>query len=226
MDIRKWFSPDKLEPIKTRSPDTDKTHEILSPKWEVIKVFTDGSTINNGDKNARQWGGIGIFFADNDPRNISKSVIANKITNNICELLACRLAIEIILKTHPDISNVLIKLYTDSEYTINCLTKWCINWEKNGWKNAKNKAVKNEQLIKSIKGLMKKCRIQFIHVSAHQEEPKNRYKYPEKYELWYGNYMADKFARDASEQSNINSNISSNIDEKREKETKEVSLET
>ena len=50
MDIRKWFSPDKLETIKPRSPDTDKTHEILSPKWEVIKVFTDGSTINNGDK--------------------------------------------------------------------------------------------------------------------------------------------------------------------------------
>ena len=49
--------------------------------------------------------------------------------------------------------------------------------------------------FKSIKGLMKKCRIQFIHVSAHQEEPKNRYKYPEKYELWYGNYMADKLAK-------------------------------
>ena len=114
MDIRKWFSPDKLEPIKTRSPDSNKTHEILSPKWEVIKVFTDGSTINNGDKNARQWGGIGIFFADNDPRNISKSVIANKITNNICELLACRLAIEIILKTHPDISNVLFNNRLDA----------------------------------------------------------------------------------------------------------------
>ena len=198
MDIRKWFKPESSEIPEIPDSDEKKESVILAPKWEVIMVFTDGSTINNGNKNARQYGGVGVFFADEDPRNISKKVIANKITNNVCELLACRLAIEIIMKTHANISNVLIKLYTDSEYTINSLTKWSINWEKNGWKNKNNKPVKNVLLIKSIKNLMKKCRIQFVYVKAHQPVPKNKYKYPEKYNLWYGNYMADKFARDAS----------------------------
>ena len=58
-----------------------------------IVVFTDGSAINNGSKNAK--GGVGVFFADNDPRNISKSIVnsngngnsKNKVTNNICELI-------------------------------------------------------------------------------------------------------------------------------------------
>ena len=27
-----------------------------------------------------------------------------------------------------------IILYSDSMYTINCATKWAIEWEKNGWK--------------------------------------------------------------------------------------------
>ena len=33
-----------------------------------------------------------------------------------------------------EISKRRIKIYTDSNYTINCFTKWAGSWEKNGWK--------------------------------------------------------------------------------------------
>ena len=52
---------------------------------EDITVFTDGSCINNGYKNA--CAGIGIFFGIDDDRNISKRIMG-KQSNNTAELLA------------------------------------------------------------------------------------------------------------------------------------------
>ena len=48
-------------------------------------VYTDGACINNGYDNA--IAGIGIYFQEDDIRNISKKVIG-KQTNNIAELQA------------------------------------------------------------------------------------------------------------------------------------------
>ena len=38
-----------------------------------ICIFTDGSTLNNNTKSTR-YGGYGVFFSDNDERNISASI--------------------------------------------------------------------------------------------------------------------------------------------------------
>ena len=48
-------------------------------------VYTDGACSNNGRSNA--MAGIGIYFGNNDPRNVSKR-IEGKQTNNTAELLA------------------------------------------------------------------------------------------------------------------------------------------
>ncbi len=54
----------------------------LSPE-DCLFVFTDGGCQKNGYSGA--IAGIGIYFADNDPRN--KSILVNgKSTNNIAEL--------------------------------------------------------------------------------------------------------------------------------------------
>jgi len=47
-------------------------------------VYCDGSCIHNGLPNAKA--GIGVYFGDNDPRNVSESISGN--TNNIAELTA------------------------------------------------------------------------------------------------------------------------------------------
>jgi len=44
---------------------------------DEIVVFTDGSCSNNGKDNAKA--GIGIYFSENDPRNISQRLLENKV---------------------------------------------------------------------------------------------------------------------------------------------------
>ena len=139
-DIRNWFcSGNKGE----EEESTVKDESIMQTETQTdnipreIVVFTDGSAINNGSKNAK--GGVGVFFADNDPRNISKSVVnsngKNKVTNNICELIGVILAIEKIVATEPTMSKLRIVLMTDSEYIVKSVLKYSINWRKNGYKN-------------------------------------------------------------------------------------------
>lgn len=50
-----------------------------------------------------------------------------------------------------------LKLKTDSQFTINCVTKWLNKWRRNGWKLATGEDVKNredlEKLDKAIQGV-------------------------------------------------------------------------
>lgn len=42
-----------------------------------------------------------------------------------------------------------VKFFTDSEFVINCMTKWIYNWKKNNWRTASGSNVKNkEDLVK------------------------------------------------------------------------------
>ena len=139
-DIRKYFSTAKVEPKKKSKKKSNK-------EW---KVFTDGSTINNGKRNAK--GGIGIFFDDDSPDNLGEEFNINgKTSNNICELEAVRRAINIIIKKKEFKSDDKILICSDSTYVIDCITKWSNTWEKNGWmrrnKGGKKVPVKNVELI-------------------------------------------------------------------------------
>ena len=60
-----------------------------------MKVFTDGSCINNGKPNA--IAGIGIYFGELDTRNVS-SRIDGKQTNNTAELTAVIRVFDILRK--------------------------------------------------------------------------------------------------------------------------------
>lgn len=161
-----------------------------------LNVFTDGSCLNNGKKNS--FGAIGIFFKDNDPDNLGQSINndGNKVTNQTMELLACIKALQIISeKVKNGLEKSIIYIYTDSSYTINCVTKWYNNWEKNGWINTKNKPVENKDLIQLLHNLKSQFIVIFKHINSHQDEPAD--KNSDEYNLWYGNYMADKLAIDA-----------------------------
>jgi ribonuclease HI len=167
---------------------------------DKIIVFTDGSCLNNGKKNS--IGAIGIFFSDDDPDNLGQ-VIDNdgiKITNNTMELLSCIQALKIIddkiLNGKSEAK--IIYIYTDSTYIINAITKWYSGWVKNGWVTSKGKEVENKELINLLYNLKSKYIVIFKHIRSHQNEPKN--KNTDLYNIWYGNYMADKYATESSKQ--------------------------
>ena len=167
-----------------------------------IIVYTDGSVSNNGKLNPK--GGIGIFFSDNNPNNLGLQLNIDNITNNICELEACRRAITIIINTKNfNILTDKILICTDSIYLINSISLWAKNWEKNNWKNSKNETIKNLNLIKEIRKYYLKYDIAFKYIKAHQKKPNikdindiNDINY-HNYKDWYGNNQADLLARNS-----------------------------
>ena len=205
MDIRKYFIV-KENHNQKQNLDEQENCNITSEtptKKEIINVFTDGSSINNGIKNKKHSGGIGIYV-ENTKEEISEK-IEDKITNNICELKACIRAINFIVDK-PDYKNNVINIFSDSEYVINSITKWADNWKKNNWQKynkqkKKRTDIKNKELIINLHNLYHKYPVKFTHVKAHKSQPCHNS--PE-YKLWYGNYMADKLATSAANSVSFN----------------------
>jgi len=129
-------------------------------------VYTDGACSRNGSKNSSA--GIGIFFGENDIRNVSEKLFG-KQTNNSAELTA-------ILKLYYIIEDDIkaqkkITIVTDSEYAIKCLTTYGNKCSMKNW----NVDIPNKILVKKIYELYTqsddnykdKSNINFIHIRAH-----------------------------------------------------------
>lgn len=177
----KYIQKPIVKPNKSQKLDyieqIDYTEQINK---ENMYIYTDGSCINNGYKNAKA--GIGIYFGENDQRNISDKFTDNP-SNQRAELYAIIKAI-LLLKTQ-EINTKNIIIYTDSMYSINCIKKWSKNWIKNGWQTKNKKPVKNQDLIKLAYNLVHKNKIFLKHIKAHT------YKNDEHS---IGNSIADKLA--------------------------------
>lgn len=160
-------------------------------------VFTDGASKYNKRGSSKTRGGIGVFFGNNDKRNISQPFLLENPTNNRCELYAIIAAIEIFLKYKKGKKKEQLIIYTDSQHTINCLSKWIYNWRKTEWKKKDGKQVLNKDLLywadKLISNNKNKILVNYKHIKAHRNPPKN--KLSKSYKLWYGNFMADKLAK-------------------------------
>lgn len=156
-----------------------------------VIIYSDGSCINNGKKDA--IGGIGIYN-ETECKYLQKKIVYSTfnmpVTNNICELYAIKVAINLYAREDNE-----LLIISDSLYCINVFTKWASSWEKNNWRKAGNKEILNLELIKNIYESYKKYKISFKHVNSHTEEPKD--KHSKEYKLWYGNYIADMLASNA-----------------------------
>ena len=109
------------------------TIKLKMPKENVI--YTDGSCSRNGMKGAQC--GIGIYFSERNPvhiGNISERLKVDKPTNNIAELTAIKRSLDILIE--KKLTGYTIKIYTDSQYSIDCVEKWYDMWiEKNNFNN-------------------------------------------------------------------------------------------
>lgn len=59
-----------------------------------------------------------------------------------------------------------MKIITDSQFTINCITKWIHKWKKNHWKLAKGGPVKNKEELVQLDAL---CQ-QFLDIKWVKQE--------------------------------------------------------
>ena len=147
-------------------------------KNEFLDIWTDGSCINNGTASASS--GVGIFYSVGSDRNISTSLPAGKQTNNRAELCAILLA----LCTNSSDQNITI--YTDSDYSIKCITLYAESWERSGWKTSAKKPVEWMRVISYIRKLI------LIRASRGGA---TRFKYIKGHSGNKGNDEADKLAR-------------------------------
>jgi ribonuclease HI len=168
----------------------------------TIQVFTDGSSKRNGRKDSAA--GVGVYFSDFDPRNVSKSLrnsfIDNNLnlenlknTNNQAELMAI---LEALLITEEHLkSGKKVQIVTDSQYSISSLTNWYKKWIKNDWKNSSKKEILNKEIIEYLvlNFILKYGdNVAFLHCNSHTKLDNNWSQ--EKKRIWNGNFYADFLA--------------------------------
>ena len=182
------------------------TNVYQTSKWNLFMdefyLFTDGSSKKSGE--TITYSGVGIFLGK-DCYNI-KQIYKSK-TNNQCELMAISMTYNIILKNINQLVkyNKKINIVTDSQYSVDCVTKWINGWKKNNWVTKSGTEVKNKDLIVSIYNCMQKVielndklpkshqiQIKFVHVNSHTV-PNESDKF--KFFLWDGNLIADGLAQ-------------------------------
>jgi len=127
----------------------------------MIKIYTDGSCIGNPGS-----GGWAAIILNGDKQDIISGRKKNT-TNNQMELMAAIKALVFFSKKQK------IRIYTDSNYVKEGITNWIKIWEKNNWKTANKKKVKNVELWKKLNTLSNFHDIEWKWVKAHSGDPMN-----------------------------------------------------
>lgn len=153
--------------LKKESPSISSIKKINTIKSKgghsILYIYTDGSCINNGKKNA--LGGVGVHYSDPNISELSFK-FDGQSTNNKMELLAIYTAIVNIINKVKNYQQIII--FTDSNYSISCLTKFIKGWIKNNWILSNGEPVKNKDLIEKIYLLLQQYdNITFEHINSH-----------------------------------------------------------
>ena len=177
-------------------------------KWNIIEdeiyIFTDGSS-----RKSKEYfnSGIGVYIGY-QCTNIKEQY--NDKTNNQCELMAMDYAFKLIVRYYRELSKIgkIIKIVSDSEYSIKSCSVWLTGWKNNNWKTSKGEDVKNREIIESIDGSMlrikminskltaeQKIKVKLIHINSHQPCPDINDKTA--FNIWFGNYVADGLAQNS-----------------------------
>ncbi len=130
-----------------------------------ITIYTDGGC--TGNPGSGGWGAVVLT----DGKEIKLSGGVNATTNNQMELTAVIKALEFIGKEYSFKEE--LSIYTDSQYVKNGITSWIINWERNGWKTAAKKPVKNKEFWIELRTLTKLANIKWFWVKGHSGDKYN-----------------------------------------------------
>ncbi|OJD28694.1 ribonuclease h [Diplodia corticola] len=174
---------DGFDPRVILNPETGKvewkTEEQLAAtkkmptgesKGGMLRIYTDGSSLGNGKKGS--VAGVGVFFGPLDKRNVSEGLAGPRQTNQRAELTAIQRALDI-TPLQRDVT-----IFSDSNYSINCVTVWFVNWRKNNWVTASKKPVENKDLVETIIARIEEreklgSKTIFTWLKGHADDPGN-----------------------------------------------------
>lgn len=126
-----------------------------------VKIATDGAC--KGNPGPGGWGAVIRFGAHEKDLSGGEP----DTTNNRMELKAAIEGLNAL--TRP----CRVTLATDSVYVMDGITKWIHGWQRNGWKTAAKKPVKNADLWQELLAAIKPHRIDWVWVKGHNGDPDN-----------------------------------------------------
>lgn len=161
----------------------------ISNMTDKILVFCDGSCRRNGKPGAKAGYGVYVTKNGNAIHSYSIAVPGEDLqTNQRAELLALHYALQYVAES--GIRGSII--YSDSKYSIQCLTVWSKAWRKSGWKKADKQTISHVDIIPSMCELWDSISgfTQLVHVFGHTGGTD---------EISRGNAEADRLATEATE---------------------------
>lgn len=136
--------------------------EPVTDTLPAVFIATDGAC--KGNPGPGGWGAI-LRAANGTERELLGAEAHT--TNNRMELQAAISALNAL--TRP----CAVTLATDSSYVKDGITKWVHGWQKNGWRTADKKPVKNAELWQALLAATARHRINWQWVKGHAGHPDN-----------------------------------------------------
>ncbi|MDP6574088.1 MAG: ribonuclease HI [Rhodospirillales bacterium] len=135
--------------------------ERASEPSGVVDIYTDGACSGNPGP-----GGWGVLLRW---RGTERELCggAAETTNNRMELMAAIAGIETLKRSSR------ARLYTDSTYLRDGITRWIHRWKENGWKTAARKPVKNAELWRRLDAALAAHEVEWHWVKGHAGHPEN-----------------------------------------------------
>ena len=128
---------------------------------KTVKLYTDGAC--RGNPGPGGWGALLEYSTEEKSLKGAKS----QTTNNRMELMAAIKGLAAIKQP------CRVELTTDSQYVKRGITEWMVNWQKNNWRNSKNKPVKNVDLWQELIEEVDRHDVHWYWVKGHSGHPGN-----------------------------------------------------
>ncbi|NNJ74984.1 MAG: ribonuclease HI [Anderseniella sp.] len=126
-----------------------------------VTIYTDGAC--SGNPGPGGWGAILVHGGTRKELSGGET----ETTNNRMELQAAIEALNALKRPCK------VAVYTDSVYVRDGITKWIKGWERNGWRTAAKKPVKNAELWQALQTALQPHDIDWHWVKGHAGHPEN-----------------------------------------------------
>jgi ribonuclease HI len=134
---------------------------VSEAEENLVEIFTDGAC--SGNPGPGGWGAILRF------RGVEKELSGGETptTNNRMELMAAIEGLKALKRASQ------VRVWTDSVYVRDGITKWVHGWKRSGWKTADKKPVKNVDLWQALLEAAKPHDVEWRWVKGHAGHPEN-----------------------------------------------------
>ncbi|HEY81518.1 MAG TPA: ribonuclease HI [Caldilineae bacterium] len=127
----------------------------------IVHIYTDGACLGNPGP-----GGWAALLRYNGHEKALVGA-ASRTTNNRMELRAALEALKALKRPCQ------VYIHTDSQYLRQGITQWIRNWQRNGWRTANKKSVKNQDLWRALLEAMKPHEVHWAWVKGHAGHAEN-----------------------------------------------------